>query len=963
MLAFLLLVLFATGQNTIGLPDIINYNKDIYGAGSQSWDIKQDINGIMYFANNEGLLTFDGTYWKTYPLPNKTIVRSVEIGKDRKIYIGAQDEFGYFSPGKTGQLEYHSLKKLIPAKDRSFADIWDIVNFGDDIFFRSNTSIYQLSGDHITVYSTASWLFLGTCNGMLLAEDYKNDLFIYNKGIWAPLETDGALPKEALITGVVPLDKNNTLIATFKQGLFLLNGRSITPFGTPELAHIASQHIYAISMAGNNNIALATALAGCFIINRQGGLVQSIGRPEGLQNNNILSIFSDMHNNLWMGLDNGIDMVAYSQAIKHIYPQNQNESSGYAAMVYNNSLYIGTSNGLYRATLTPNNDLSFVKSHFEPVENTKGQVWNLSVVNGRLMMGHHEGAFFVDGNKASLFDKYAGFWGFFPLHNILPSPLVVAGTYQGLVLYNVQTGKPDSGTHINFESARFLTITDNNTVWVAHPYKGLYRISLRYPAPPQIKLYDAEHAIQNVNHLARYKNTLVAVTDKGFFEYQANTDTFTRSAFFTGLFKGLTVRYIKEDPDGNIWFIHEKRMGVVDMSGPKPEIIYIPELDRKMVSGFEHIYPLNSGNIFVGAEKGFYLINYNEYKRNRPQLKAQIRKVMATGPADSLLFGGYFDEVNAPQTQSAAAIPNISYGYNSFHFEYAANLYGNNSNMEYSYMLQNFDQNWAEWSKKTEKDYTNLHAGKYTFLVKARNNLGVESVVSTYAFVVLPPWYQTTWAYTLYIILFIFFNYVMYRLLQHKLAQQRRRHAEEQQRLQYLHQLEMDKTEKELVKLRNEKLEAEIAHKNTELASTAMHLVQRGELLSKVKEDLSRQMKQADADKTVDDLKRMVKALGEDERIDRDWKNFAQHFDSVHSDFLSAVKAKHPNLTANELKLCAYLRMSLASKEIAPLLNISVRGVEISRYRLRKKLQIPTEVNLFDYLLGVKGENTQEKAE
>src|SRR5438270_6554529 len=136
--AFIFLLLLAYGrgfcQNTIGLPDIINYPKKIYRAGTQNWDIRQDRNGILYFANNEGLLTLDGTYWRIYPLPNKTIVRSIEIAPDNKIYVGGQDELGYFAPSPNGSLVYTSLKNLIPEKDRSFSDVWDIVSCGKDVF-------------------------------------------------------------------------------------------------------------------------------------------------------------------------------------------------------------------------------------------------------------------------------------------------------------------------------------------------------------------------------------------------------------------------------------------------------------------------------------------------------------------------------------------------------------------------------------------------------------------------------------------------------------------------------------------------------------------------------------------------------------------------------------------------------------------------------------------------------------
>ena len=149
-------------------------------------------------------------------------------------------------------------------------------------------------------------------------------------------------------------------------------------------------------------------------------------------------------------------------------------------------------------------------------------------------------------------------------------------------------------------------------------------------------------------------------------------------------------------------------------------------------------------------------------------------------------------------------------------------------------------------------------------------------------------------------------------------------------------------------------MQAEIEHKNTELASVAMHLVQKGELLGNIKDELMRLKKSSnDENHKTGDYKKLIHILGEEDKMDKDWEHFAQHFDKVHRDFVVILKEKHPTVTGNELKLSAYLRMNLSTKEIAQLMNISVRGIEISRYRLRKKLGISSEVNLFDYLINL----------
>ena len=149
------------------------------------------------------------------------------------------------------------------------------------------------------------------------------------------------------------------------------------------------------------------------------------------------------------------------------------------------------------------------------------------------------------------------------------------------------------------------------------------------------------------------------------------------------------------------------------------------------------------------------------------------------------------------------------------------------------------------------------------------------------------------------------------------------------------------------MKLKNDKLEAEIGHKNSELANSAMHLVQKREMLGKIRDDLHTLLKQTDNEQVSNEFKKLLKILGEDNKIDDNWEHFAHHFDKVHTDFLMVLKNRYPGLTANELKLCAYLRMNLWSKEIAQLMNISVRGVEIGRYRLRKKLGLSKETQSF----------------
>ena len=970
MKKFLLLLLVACRypdclcQNTIGIPDIINYTKSIYNAGTQNRSIAQDRNGIMYFANYEGLLTFDGTYWNLYPLPHKTVIRSLAIGSDDKIYVGSQNDVGYFAPCNNGKLVYTSIVPLLPERNKTFGDVWETVAYDNDVFFRSREYIFQLSNNVINVYPAISdWQFLGKTNNHLIAQDSRAGILEFKDGLWAPFLDKTQFTRGFTVSCIFPFGHDSTFIGTINSGFFILSGSKISKFEFKDADPFLDQRILTATPISDDWLAIGTNLKGCYIVSKDGRIVQNLSRKEGLQINNILYLFVDGHKNLWLGLDNGVDFIAINNEIKHIYPENLNEGEGYTSIIYQDFLYVGTSNGLYRIPFKDEKDLSFIYGNFERVPNTTGSAFDLAEVNGKLLFGHHDGAFQIIDGKAIPINSAGTFFNFLPYYNILPSSVVIGSTAIGLDILRYEDGRFISEEYLpDFRQfSQYIAIDNSRTIWTAHPYGGVFKIDISDVNHSKSKTYNEKNGLPSSyqNHLFKIKDRVVVATEKGIYEYNPSTDRFQLSEYFKGIFGKKNIRFLREDSTGNIWFIENKIPGVVDYSSGHPEIIYFPELDGKMVSGYEYIYPYNMENVFVGAEKGFYHINYENYKRKYTNnISVKITSVKAFGRSDTTLFGGYFGQVNQVLSQTKKTTPEISSKWNSLHFEFSSPLYEHQNTVLYSYQLRGFDDTWSDWTKRAEKDYTNLSGGTYTFIVKAKNNLGGESAVATYMVDVLPPWYKTNLAYLFYAVCFVAFNFLFFRKLKQMFARQREKHEEQQKHLQYLHQLEMEKSEKEIVALRNEKLQAELLNKNTELASTAMHLVQKGDLLSKVKDELTRLKKNSSNEVPLsDDFKKLIRALKEEDHLDEDWQQFATNFDALHLDFLRSLKRSYANLTPNELKLCAYLHMNLSSKEIAQHMKISVRGVEISRYRLRKKLQIPTETNLFDFLLGFSESN------
>lgn len=948
------------GQNTLGLPEIINYTKNDFHGGSQTWCISQDKEGIMYFANNEGLITFDGNYWKVYPLPNKTIMRSLAVASDGKIFVGGQGEIGYFFPDGKGILKYTSLLNRIPNHQSTFADIWKIETYNESVFFQASDRIFEYRNSNIKVHlPIIGWQYMKKLSNRLFAQDRTHGLFEFKNNKWYPLKNQNIAGGDIELSGCIPTGKDSVLLTSKKNGLFFLSNDSLSRSkGLPPDNFI--NHIYTSTRINETEFVAGTTSHGCLILDFKGNIIQKISTEEGLQNNNVLSVFLDKNQNLWAGLNNGISFIAYNSAIKYIKPSKENELSGYSSIIFGNKLYIGTSDGTYTVPLNNlNKDLSFSKGTFTQIKNTSGEAWRIEEVNQQLLIGHNDGVFSILNSDSKPVALGNGCWLFLPLTSVLPANNILVGTYTGLQMLGYEQGHfINKGALIGLhESFRFIAIDNNDEIWASHPYRGIYRISLSgNKSSYSAKLFTQKDGLPSTleNYVFKIKNKIVFGTSKGIYEFDKTSQKFIPSSFLTPVFKNMEVRYMREDNDGNIWFCIGKKIAVAVVNKKNPStynITFFPELSGQILSGFENIYPYNNENIFIGSEKGIIHLNFAKYVANKLQLKVLLGEVKAIGNNDSLLFGGYFNHTQdlayGQQDDDILHLPN---SFNSFHFEYSSPAYGLQENIEYSYQLQGFDDQWSQWSPKTEKDYTNLPAGKYVFNIKAHDNLGHESAIVSYSFVVEPAWYYSIWAKIFYILIIIFLLYLFYKFQQKKLYLQQKKFEEEQQRLKDAHQLMIEKNEKEIIKLQNEKLSKEVKFKTRELAGATLHIVERTDALSKVKEELQTLYKKTGNNH---DVKKTLQLLNDIEKNNSNWEQFASHFDEVNNDFLKKIKNKYPLLSKTDLKVCAYLQLNLSTKEIAQLMNISVRGVEIGRYRLRKKLQLTTNQSLNSFLNNI----------
>lgn len=941
-------------QSNIGLPIIKNYPKEVYNAGLQNWEIQQDKFGKMYFANNEGLLTFDGANWHIVKVDNRTIVHSILIDGER-IYVGSQGDFGYFQPNTKGILQYFSLKNLIPTKHQNFADVWDIIKVNGQIIFRTSNKIFRYNGKIYLLDDNKTFEFLKTEKGRNYLNDSKNGLSVINKNNTIQALPNTEILKDKVVTSILSLNQDNLLITTLKNGIFQFDGKNLTKLQLHDNNLIEQNRINCAVKIDSERIAIGTITGGLFIINTSGKVLQHIDIHEGLQSNDILDLFKDGAGNLWLALSNGIDYVEISSPFSIIEPDGDLRGTGYGVKIHQDKIYFGTSNGLY-ATDWQTYYNPFDTEPFQLVNNTKGQVWGLNIHQNELLLGHHEGTFRIEDYQAIQLSNLPGTWTSIPLQNF--NNQILEGNYNGLNLYNFKNGhwqfQHKIDNMIN-ESCRIMAQDNQGNIWIAHPYRGVYKITLDADNQKvkSIKLYNSKDGFPSdlYIHVFKIGDGLVFAAERGIYEYNPEEDKFELSEMWAERFApNSRTQQLIEDKKKNIWFVNDGEVGVFWMKDfglekrVKKQQMF-PQLKNRLVAGFEHIYPYDDENVFFPLERGFIHFNPEKYGVLDSLFHVHLQQIKLGD--STIVFGGWQSE----DWQK----PLFKYFQNSFTFTYAASDFSDFYDTEFQYLLEGLDADWSNWTTKTLKEYTNLPVGKYVFKVRAKNANGQITEIKTFEFEIAPPWYASTTARIIYIfsILGILFSLIF--IPRRKYKQEKAILQEEQEKtLQEKaaeHQKIVAQNEAAISKLQQEKLKAEIQFKNQELATTTMNLVQKGEFLNKLKEELDKILGESNDPKIKSSIRKTIKMLNENAQLDEDWEQFAQYFDQVHEDFLKRLRTEYPQLTPKDQRLCTYLKMNLSTKEIAPLLNISVRGVEISRYRLRKKMELPTEINLNEFMM------------
>ncbi len=919
---------------TYASPIVKHFTKKDYKGGNQNWSMTQDENGFVYVGNSNGLLQFDGIRWKKFALPNGSIVRAV-FADGNRIYTGSLGDFGYWEMDENYNLHYTSISKLLMSKEFGDEEIWWIVKYNNRIFFQSFGTTYAYDGKSVEIVVSNLGLILPpfVVNGQMYVQSSDSGLYTIGNGKPSFVPGSELLKGKSIQMMETFSDSYRILIGTEKNGLYIMNNNTIEEWKTTANTHLITHVLNRGIKISDQVFAIGTILGGVFIINEDGQILSQINSESGLSNNTVLSFLLDKKNNLWVGLDNGIDLLKINSPQYSFSDVTGNIGSVYTAVIHEGTLFLGTNRGVFYKKFLRNGGPT--NNHFTLIPDSQGQVWTLSVIDNTLFCGHNNSTYIIKDHTLNKISNVSGGYSFilYPYN----SNYLVQGAYNGLFVYKKENGDwKYSHSIAGFNKlSKILAFERANVLWVSHPYKGLYRMELsdNLEEVKDITAFSAE----TKTYINILNNKIVFSSDSGFVYYDDIQNSFFElSSVNDALGEYARNAHLLHDTNDRYWIFKEgecvkvvmDEKQVFDVDGGVANNIL-----EFIIPGHENIYVMDSMYTFLLLDNGFAVFN-NSWVDLNPEYKPEV-----------LLREINFLNNDGEKLSKYPADKTVPFRYNHVAVQVAYPEFALNKDLLYK--LEGYNEHWMRSEREDEIVFQNLPFGKYTLKIKpdispAANELSMDIVIN-------PPFYKSALAQVFYIVMFISLLSALIILQGRKIKRIQKRHELERRSLL---EREAAENERKLAEIRNENLRNEIKLRNSKLAKSTFSLIHKNSTLIMVKQELTKIKDELGVRLPSKHFNRLVKSIDDDLSSEKDWGMFEQSFSDVHENFLQKLKGEYPDLTPADIQLCAYLKMNLSSKEIASLLNITIRGVEIRRYRLRKKLHMEHDKNLVEFIMA-----------
>ena len=931
-------------SNIQGTPFVKHFTEEDTNSDLTIFDISQNVNGLMYFATSSGLIEFDGVRWKNYKLGIESDLRSVLYKDDQHIYTSGHGGFGYWHKNDKGLLEYTSLFFKPPTKQApllpTFSSIKEIDN---KIIFQTfqQVFIYEPRTNKLEIiYANKGFNLLFSSKKRAFIQDTGIGLFELKGSELVLLE--GTDKQDLHIINVFATNTDELLIATRRKGFWSWKDKRLSKKEWDVNAVINEYVANDIVEFQKDKFIIGTLRNGIYVVSAQGKILMNQSKSNGLFDNTIRKVFADLNDNIWLGMEKSLVYLETSSNTSCLIDYKGNFGTVYTSHLKDSSLYLGTNQGLFMK------NSSLPHSKLNLINNSIGQIWEIEEINNQILVGSHEGVSVLENQKLKLLYKEVGAW-VFKKHPKLKNILYV-GFYSGIAVFKLINGNwVFEKKWSNYgESSRFIEFDKYGDLWVTHPAKGYYRLNL---SDDGINLKGFEFygvnnsAVDTYAYLCKIDDDLVFYNPKGYFSFDPIDNTFVPKKYASQLFKNIKgINSIVQK--GNVfWYSTPKSLGYIVRDRSRFNNVHSSfySIRNKHLNDFNKFEKLNDSVFGIGIHYGivFHTIKDLDFdsKNEIPLLR-------------SLQFISKTDTISKPiYKKEIADIPN---GNNFLRVTIASPKTPLVRSSQIQYKLIGLNDEWSNWEFVSELNFPGLSPGNYVLELRSGGENEIISKTISRAFHVKSPWYLTKVAFAFYLLFLLVIN-VLYRGYFKKKSQKQikdLKQAEENKRKYQEEIFKIDRleTERELLILREENLNLEIKKKNSALASSTLNNIKKNELLT----DLIKDIKNIDAELMNSSLhypvKKVIKKINNHLIDKEDWLTFQLHFSNSHAQFFENLREKHSDLSSNEIKLCAYLKLNLSSKKIASLMNVAITSVEQSRYRLRKKINLDKDINLVNYI-------------
>lgn len=931
-------------SNIPGTPLVKNFSGEDMRNSPSVFDISQSKDGIMYFATPSGLLEYDGVRWVSYREGLKSDLRSVLYKDDQHIYTGGHGGFGYWSKNEKGVLEYTSLFLKLPEKQAPLLPVFSRIKIlNGKILFQTFQQIFIYDADTKkldTINATKGFNLLFESKGRAFIQDVGIGLFEI-KGQELVL-IEGTNNNQLDIVNVFVKDDRKLLLVTKNNGFWEWHNNAISKKEWEINAVIEKNLANDVQEYQNKKLVIGTVRKGIYVVSEDGNILFHQEKSNGLLENSVKKVFNDFNNNLWIGMENGLSYLQINSNTNYLLDVDGEFGTVYTSFLKDSLLYLGTNQGLFMKNIKiPNAAKKLINKNI-------GQIWQIEKIDSEVLVGSEEGVFLLNKDKLELIHKEAGAW-VFKKHPKLENILYV-GFYSGIGVFKWENKAwkfvKKWGNY--GESSRFIEFDKFGYLWVTHPAKGYYRMVLSDDGLDlnEFEFYGIDnYFVDTYAYFCMIDGDLVFYNPKGFFSYDPIDNTFVPQKYVSKLFKDLKDLNSIAQYEDVFWYSTQSSLGYILRNKNSFRNIRKPfySIRNKHLNDFNKFVKMNDTIFTIGINNGVVFHKVNNLEQQNTKIPPTIRSIKLISTKDTILAS-----VNSRE------ILEIPYNYNFLKIALAMpqNTLENYSQIQYK--LKGLNDDWINFDHLSDLNFPGLAPGNYTLELRSVSDDNSISATINRSFFIKPPWYRTNLAFAVYVLLLILIN-MLYRTYFKRKSQKQ---------IEILKQLELEKrksekekfnfeklkVDKEILTLKEENLNLEINKKNSALASSTLNNIKKNELLTSLIEDLNKIDDELINSSFNSSIKKVLKKINNNLTDKEDWLTFELHFRNVHSDFFEKLRDKHPHLSSTEIKLCAYLKLNLSSKEIASILNISIKSVDQGRWRLRKKMDLSKDDSLVNYI-------------